>query len=98
MDLVANSAAVPASKWRFPNELLHRIIEASTAPVATETGDDVVDKSDMIECFLEGYSTFDDVRRHTYKILAALCTKRTSGGGGGGAAGLAEEHEFATNV
>jgi hypothetical protein len=42
MDLLANSAAVPADKWTFPNELLHRVIEAITAPIVTQSGDDTV--------------------------------------------------------
>ena len=60
-----------------------------------------MDKGGLIECFVEGFATFDDVRRHTYKILAALCTKRAGvgqKGSGGGAAALADEHEFTTNV
>jgi U3 small nucleolar RNA-associated protein 19 len=67
MDLLANSAAVPVPKWKFPSSLLQRIL---TAIVAGEA-----EKPELFECFLGGYVQFDDVRRHTYKVLASICTQ-----------------------
>lgn len=84
MDLLANSAAVPASRWKFPNSLFERILGAI---VGGES-----EKSELLEYFLEGYIRFDDIRRFTCKILAAKCSAASEG------ASASSQRQLADNV